>query len=330
MKKSSFAYINTPSGLTLFLNGKPHQVANTSVFYGQILDLFDEYAGSPETLEEEIQNLFDRQDIKDAGFENDSYNGVAMHPALVEKLQSIKDSGMPVDGLIEFFERLSNNPSETAVNELYDFLSYKELPITKDGYFLAYKGVTEDYWSISGNTKTKMEDSVKVDRSGRCYNGVGEKVRVKFRNQVDDNRENHCSRGLHAGSLSYATGFGNRVVVVKIDPADVVSVPSDCQCQKLRCVGYEVVSDFEQEIVAPVVEADSQGVKDNTTDSEWDNFVDRVEKYVMSKCKQGLDRLAIQSIQNSFSPEYPSKNKVMSALQDLGHCFDNQYVIFSY
>ena len=35
-------------------------------------------------------------------------------------------------------------------------------------------------------------------------------------------------------------------MIVKINPADVVSVPKDCDCQKLRTSRYEVVKDFEQ------------------------------------------------------------------------------------
>ena len=31
-------------------------------------------------------------------------------------------------------------------------------------------------------------------------------------------------------------------MIVKIDPADVVSVPNDCECQKLRTCKYVVVS----------------------------------------------------------------------------------------
>jgi hypothetical protein len=33
-------------------------------------------------------------------------------------------------------------------------------------------------------------------------------------------------------------------VIVKINPADVVSVPSDCEYQKLRTARYEVVTNY--------------------------------------------------------------------------------------
>jgi hypothetical protein len=34
-------------------------------------------------------------------------------------------------------------------------------------------------------------------------------------------------------------------MIVEIDPADVVSVPHDCNCQKLRTTKYKVVSHHE-------------------------------------------------------------------------------------
>jgi len=64
------------------------------------------------------------------------------------------------------------------------------------------------------------------------------------RNEVDDNRERTCSYGYHAAAYDYAKGFmssGDRLVAVKINPADVVSIPSDYGNQKLRCTYYEVL-----------------------------------------------------------------------------------------
>ena len=37
-------------------------------------------------------------------------------------------------------------------------------------------------------------------------------------------------------------------MIVEINPADVVSVPNDCDCQKLRTFKYKVVSLFEKKL----------------------------------------------------------------------------------
>jgi hypothetical protein len=74
---------------------------------------------------------------------------------------------------------------------------------------------------------------------------VGDVVEQK-RNEVDDIRDNVCSNGLHFCSMSYLPhymGGNGRVVIVKINPADVVSIPSDYNNAKGRCCKYVVVGE---------------------------------------------------------------------------------------
>jgi len=130
-----------------------------------------------------------------------------------------------------FLRNLEQNPSRTAVQELYDFLESGQMPITDDGCFLAYKKVRRDYTDIF---------------TGKFDNSVGAKPEMP-RNRVDDNRENTCSRGLHFCSLAYlphfGAGTGNRVMIVKVNPADVVSIPKDYNFTKGRACTYEVVDE---------------------------------------------------------------------------------------
>jgi hypothetical protein len=72
------------------------------------------------------------------------------------------------------------------------------------------------------------------------------------RAKVDDNRSVGCSQGLHAGALNYVAGYGSldagdKIVIVKINPKDVVSVPNDCNCEKLRTCRYEVVAEYKDD-----------------------------------------------------------------------------------
>jgi len=128
-------------------------------------------------------------------------------------------------------ENLYNNPSHNSRAQLYQFLEHKNMPITEDGCFLAYKSVDANYMD---------------HHTGKFSNRVGQVLSIA-RRSVDDNPENGCSYGFHAGSLEYASNFGGgdrRVVIVKINPEDVVSVPNDCEFQKLRTAKYEVVADY--------------------------------------------------------------------------------------
>jgi hypothetical protein len=54
--------------------------------------------------------------------------------------------------------------------------------------------------------------------------------------------------------LDYAEGFGRggNLMIVEINPADVVSVPNDSDCQKLRTCKYKVVSLFKRKLEEPL------------------------------------------------------------------------------
>ena len=67
-------------------------------------------------------------------------------------------------------------------------------------------------------------------------------------------------------------------MVVEIDPRDVVSVPLDCDQQKLRTAKYKVVSHFEKKLEEPMCDDYGDYVELNDEDSDenthWDNGFD--------------------------------------------------------
>jgi acyl carrier protein len=168
-----------------------------------------------------------------------TYRGQPLHTIDSARVMAFLRDGLPFKPIANYMARKMANPSARAIAELYSFLEHKNMPITPEGKIIAYKGVKEDFYSVHGNLQTVVLQG-HVNESGQLLNGVGSVLEVE-RSSVDDNFKNHCSFGLHAGSLQYAIGWGHRVVLVEIDPADVVSVPDDCNCQKLRCCKYKVI-----------------------------------------------------------------------------------------
>jgi hypothetical protein len=166
-----------------------------------------------------------------------------------------------------------------------------------------------------------------VNSQGRIYNGVGEHIEVQ-RNCVDDDRNNHCRPGLHVGSLDYARGWARgKVVVVKVNPKDVVSVPNDCQCQKLRCCAYTVVSEINTEILSAATDADGNPLADQSFKEEVGNrnkVIDRVEKYLNRKLDDGVEDVAFRAIQSCFSPDCPSMAEIADAVNALGFTWYSQ------
>lgn len=157
------------------------------------------------------------------------YKGNVVHSLLARRIIEMKAQGFPVEPLLRFLDNLMENPSNRAVTELYDFLEVAKLPITEDGHFLAYKSVRQDFTD---------------HHTGTMDNSVGAVVEMD-RNQVDEDKDRTCSRGLHFAAYEYARDFGasGRMVVLKINPRDVVAIPSDYNNQKGRACRYVVLEE---------------------------------------------------------------------------------------
>jgi hypothetical protein len=320
-------YIINQTGIVLFMNNKPQKFASSDPKYAAIIAALRLPSDQQEAAINKALEAADvNRNIQSKGFQLNpntrevSYHGELLPAPLAQKVFSLIEQNLPVTLLEKFWENLKQNPSYNSVRELYDFLSYKELPITEDGCFLAYRGLLDDFYSVSGNTKTKVLQGV-VNSQGRIYNGVGEHIEVQ-RNCVDDDRNNHCSFGIHAGSWDYARGWSRgKMVVVKINPKDVVSVPADCECQKLRCCAYTVVSEVQGEILASATDNDGEALEDQSFKEEVGNrnkVIDRVEKYLNRKLDDGIEDVAFRAIQSCFSPDCPSMAEIADAVNALG------------
>ena len=232
MTNSEFAYIKGRDFVNVFIDGDSHTIHSAHPNYEQVLD------GIRENDAEKIRNnLSIKQSVENMGdgikiHGNTLYvDGEAVHNTLADRIVEMARDGFDIEPMKRFLRNLEQNPSRTAVQELYDFLESGQMPITDDGCFLAYKKVRGDYTDIF---------------TGKFDNSVGAKPEMP-RNRVDDNRENTCSSGLHFCSLAYLPHFGaapgNRVMIVKINPADVVSIPKDYDFTKGRACTYEVVDE---------------------------------------------------------------------------------------
>lgn len=171
------------------------------------------------------------------------YKGTKVDNSLTRRIADIIKQNLPVKYMLKFMDNLYQNPQEFAIKELYDWLNGCNLPITDDGCFMAYKRVDSNFKDCYTHT---------ID------NSPGQIVFMK-RSDVDTNRHNTCSVGLHFCSRAYLSSYtGDRVVKVKINPKDVVSIPSDYSYTKGRTWMYEVI----EEIPADKVDALLHGKDD--------------------------------------------------------------------
>lgn len=230
----SYPYILQGDNVTLVIDGTPHTVNKTHVAYQKVVDaikagLWDDVKSLINPVKTVINFSKGNVSIVDGEM---FWKGQEFHNSLATRMIQMLTDGFDINPMVNFMNNLMHNPSRQAVTELYGFLEKNSLPITPDGCFLAYKRVREDY---------------KDCHTGTMDNSVGRVVEME-RNMVDDNRNNTCSAGLHFCSHSYLASFsGARTVIVKINPRDVVSIPSDYNDAKGRTCRYEVIGEVERD-----------------------------------------------------------------------------------
>lgn len=232
----SYPYLIQGDNVVVVIDNKPHTINKTHITYSKVVDAIkaSDWDAVKDAIEpKKIVLNYGRGNVSIQG-ETLFWKGKELHTSLAVKMIDMLREGFPIEPMVHFMENLYSNPSHRAVTELYNFLEKGKLPITPDGHFLAYKRVRLDYLDV---------------HSGSMDNSIGQVVEMD-RHEVDDNKDRTCSSGLHFCSKDYLNNFGgDRVVIVKINPRDVVSIPSDYNDTKGRACRYEVVGEIDADKV---------------------------------------------------------------------------------
>lgn len=202
------------------------------------IDLFD----VEDTIRRRFAELSERVTVGDGTV---YFDGEAIHNALTAQILRVMDEGGDFQSLVNFMEKLMDNPDAHSREQFYPWIATsierEQFTILPNGNFLGYKGVQKDgkggYESIrSGPGIVNGESMV-----GNLPNNIGDVVEMA-RSRVYNDPSVGCAQGLHVGTFDYATGWGHGLVLgVEVNPAHVVSVPTDCDAQKIRCERYKVI-----------------------------------------------------------------------------------------
>lgn len=238
------AYTITPSSVNLLLHGRMRTLNSTHPNFSAVRDAlknYSNYGASPE-LEARIADLVDipqfiakvtegRVKIGDNAvyFDDEEVHGV-----IAKRLLDMLGQGFNISPLARFLDRLMSNPIPTAADELYLWMEQSELPLTDDGCFLAFKKVKDDYKSY---------------HDGQTDNSIGSKLPLLSEDHYDTDRRRICSSGYHFCSFSYLHSYygdEGRVVICKIAPEDVVSIPRGYNNAKGRAKTYEIIGEVPE------------------------------------------------------------------------------------
>lgn len=279
-----------------FDNGDSETIPESHVSFKAIL----EHWLSGTVVDEEIRELVDvlntvarkmaslservSVDGKDVYFDGDPLRG-----ELMDVIKSLFEQGRALDfkPLVNFLEKAKTNPSLKSVDDLYRWIKNGDLVIDPDGDIIAYKAVeiNSEGVSVSIHSGKAFVNGEEVE--GQIPNVPGTVISMA-RSEVDDNQGVACSTGLHAGTHKYTqwfggSGNGNRTILVKINPRDVVSVPNDSSAQKLRVSRYVVLSEIvEKRLDTHVFNSgvsDSPDEDEDYDEEEEDYYYDDEEEY---------------------------------------------------
>jgi hypothetical protein len=102
--------------------------------------------------------------------------------------------------------------------------------------------------------------------------------------------------------LEYAKSFGgvgSRLLIVEINPADVVSVPLDSSCQKLRTAKYKVVSEFVRPLNEPLVCGDCDCDEGECSESDYNESDDEFDSGYEAGYRAALSDKAQKQTRNA-------------------------------
>ena len=228
-------------------------------------------------------------------------------------LSLLDDNNTPKDGklwksYVRFLDNLHQNVNEDIRKQLFRWMDYEnkagnDFGITEDGCIVGYKGcvgtVLQPMSQFTGNA---IVDGVEV--KGSIPNKVGSVIQMP-RSAVEFDPSVGCSVGLHVGTRDYAVGWAPILLLVKVNPRDIVSVPYEVQSQKMRVCEYTVLE---------VTDASAEHRRFYPDEEDFDNleyeesYVEFDEDFVM-----GLDE-AYDLQGELVNVEYDDGNKVFEGV----------------
>lgn len=281
--KYSLVNFDGTETLTVFHGGEAMVATDAHPNWAGILKGVE--AGDPKAIDlfditKAVARRFARLSTRITASDNRLYHdGDEVDNSLARKILEFIEAGLfeeKAEPLLKFMEKAYDNPEEHSRKQLFDWLERHDFSINEDGDILGYKAVnprpvpgTNDladhghlYQSITSGANKVVVDG--FEYTGNVPQSIGSVVEIPRSDVIFDPTEG-CAAGLHVSNFRYANWFREHgrgtwnavILLVAVNPRDVVSVPTESDWEKIRVRAYRVVrqeevTDARIETVSPL------------------------------------------------------------------------------
>lgn len=261
-----------------------------------ILDIPREIRRNLNKLNTLSSNTVGRFTVNDTGV---NFDGEPLEDSLsTHILKMLDQSGTPRnranwEAFAKFVENLYTNTDQFVREQLFSWMNNEAnystgFTLTSDGCFIAYKGC-----GLRGETPVSGwrghaivdedpgNDSELVEYDDEQIPNVPGTVILMPRQEVQNNPEVGCAVGLHVATMEFARGYasnGGVILSLKVNPKDVVSVPTECDAQKVRVCRYEVL-EVVDEVYSDCTYDDGSDDYDDWDEDYDDDWEDADDEY---------------------------------------------------
>ena len=243
------------SSVTAFIDGEPYvalpdhpnfklivsTLEDPSATDDQVIEAFD----VGRAISRKFTRLSERVTINSGAIFLD---GVRIESALGTTILAFHADGQEdFQPLVNFLEKIEQNPNPHSREHAFRWLGKHKFSICPDGDIIAYKGVERlsNGKLVSRSHGTAMCNGEVI--TGAIPNDPGCIVEMP-RDEVQFDPGVGCSTGLHVGNWRYASSFARGAVLrIKVNPRDIVSVPTDSYDEKMRVCRYLSLNEVQAE-----------------------------------------------------------------------------------
>lgn len=219
--------IFTNDGVSFFFDGKQFTIAGSDFRFKRVKEAIRK--NDSRSLKRALKSQLPIPGFKVRITKGNVFvNGKALAGPFVDMVIRLIDEGFDTKPFAKFLTKMGQNKRPHVRAELADFVFARKIALTPEGDMVLYKRVNERF---------------KDFRTGKFDNSVGSVCREE---NVDENRDNECSSGLHVCGFDYLPHFNagsGKVIAVLVNPKDVVAVPRDCRNAKMRVMEYKVLAE---------------------------------------------------------------------------------------